>query len=1051
MASLFDILRLRIQEISENVISESIVLNDWQVRNARYIRPGEYEYLNDWKSLDTGDVWAKQGETAFIRKTVIIPQNWEGHRTGLELSIGGEGLLSINGVPYHGVDNNRGYILLTPKAVGNERYECEIEIKTGGYWEYIPADLSIPYLVDIKYSPDGFLCGEVLPVNPKIPYLFTSARLMAIDREMEEICYDFKIVHESAGVVKSKLLQEAMLTAIKDVLHSVDFRDKKHPDFKAQMLSARKTLWDRLSQISFDDSPGTAFFTGHSHIDLAWLWPLKETMRKAGRTYSTVTALMDEYPYYHFNCSQVPLFLYLKENYPSVYEKIKLRAAEGRFEPVGGTWVEHDTNLISGESMVRQCLYGKKFFRDEFGVDVKVGWLPDVFGDSWSLPQIYKKAGIDYFMTAKFYANETHRFPHNTFLWQGIDGTRLFTHMVHDVRTAYDANVRPGNMIAQWDDYIDKLQNPEMLVPFGWGDGGGGPTREMLEYMPRLKNMPGIPKAITGRVHDFFTNAAAETMNLPVWVGEMYFERHRGTYTSQAKSKKYNRQCEFLLRDVELFGVMSGGYDKSSVDKAWQTVLLNQFHDIIPGSSIGEVYTESHLQYEQVIETVTRFKNTSYDVLAKKADTSGAGIPMVVFNSLSWKRTDVVKVDLKEMFGSYKVVTQYGDDVECQIENGTLTFIASGVPSCGYSVYYLVEMYGIDEKKPFKWDGSVFSTPFYEITVGDDGSIMRLFDRINKRDILPENEHANILQVFEDKPCNSDAWDIELQYQDNIWEFIADGKPVVTECGNVYLKINRKMKYGGSALWQDMILYSHSPRIDFVTRVDWQERKTMLKAAFPVDIHSAKAAYEIAFGAIERPTHWNTSYDQTRFEVSGHKWADLSEAGYGVSILNDCKYGWDIKDNVMRLTLLRSPMYPDPEADRGMHEFIYSLLPHTGDWTNGTVQAGYELNAPLTSVLTDNHDGNPGYEHSFISIDVPNVIIDTVKQSEDGDDVIIRVYEAYGARCPATINTYRPIMSAVETNLLEEDDVEVQYDRSNINFHIKPFEVRTFKIRFDSV
>ncbi|MCE5199642.1 alpha-mannosidase [bacterium] len=1012
---------MRIQEIHETVATESTVINGWQVRNAKFIRVGEYEYLNEWRSLNVGDIWARQGETAFIRRTVTVPHDWAGYRVGLELVTGGEGLLCINGEPYHGVDNNRGYILLTPKADGDETYECEIEIKTGGYWEYLPADQSVPYIL-------------------------SSARLMAIDREMEEAYYDFKVAHESAMVAKSQLLKEAILLAIKDSLYEVDFRDKRSPDFKMQLLRAKKALWEKLSEISFDDCPGTIFLTGHSHIDVAWLWPLKETARKTGRTYSTVAALMDEYPYYHFNCSQVPLFLYLKEHFPSVYERVKARVAEGRFEPIGGTWVEHDTNLISGESMVRQCLYGKKFFQNEFGVDVKVGWLPDVFGDSWALPQVYKKAGIEYFMTAKFHANETNRFPHNTFLWQGIDGTQLFTHIVHDKRTAYNATVRPGDMLAQWDDYIGKLQNPEMLTPFGWGDGGGGPTREMLEYMPRLHNMPGIPKVITGRVHDYFSRIAKNTKNLPVWNGEIYFERHRGTYTSQAKNKKYNRLSELLLREVELFGVLSGGYDKSAVAEAWQTILLNQFHDIIPGSSIHEVYTDSSAQYEQVIQTATNAKNAALNALVQKIDTTGPGVPVVVFSSLSWARSGVVKVDLGDKTKLSKVVNRCGDEMRSQVSGSTLSFVARDIPSCGFSVFYLLKEDDNSRESAFAVDGDTFTTPYYNLTIGEDGSIVRLFDRVNNREVLPECARANVLQVFEDKPCHEEAWDIDVSYQDKVWEFVPDGKPEVTECGDVYLKINRKMKYASSTLWQDIVLYSHTPRIDFITRVDWQERKTMLKAAFPVDIHSTKATYEIAFGAIERPTHRNTSYDQTRFEVSGHKWADLSEANYGVSVLNDCKYGWDIKDNVIRLTLLRSPTYPDPQADMGAHEFTYSLLPHADDWKNGIVQAGYELNVPSVPVTTDNHAGSLGGEHSFISVDAPNVIVDTVKQAEDGNEVIVRLYEAHGARGPVTLSFDRPVASAMETNLLEEDGEGVKCERSSISFNIKPFEIRTFKV-----
>ncbi len=1015
---------MRIKEIEDVVIAGSRTLDGWQVRNARFIDSCQYDYICDWRMLNNGDIWARQGETAFIKRKITVPGDWTGRRVALELLTGGEGLLSINGKPYHGVDDNRGYILLASEARGGEEFDCEIEIKTGGYWEY-------------------------LPENPSTPYVLSSARLIAIDRAVEESYFDFKVAYDSAAGVKDPVLQEAILLAIKEAFHTIDFRDKRSPEFREQLISSREFLCGGLGKLGWGKCPGSVHFTGHSHIDVAWLWPLKETMRKVGRTYSTVTALMDEFPDYHFNCSQVPLFIFLKEQYPSVYERVKARIQEGRFEPVGGTWVEHDTNLISGESMVRQCLYGKRFFRDDFGVDVRVGWLPDVFGDSWTLPQIYKKAGLDYFMTAKFHANEIHRFPYNTFWWQGIDGTRIFTHVVHDIVTGYNAHVNPCDMVKQWDDYIGKPENPDILTPFGYGDGGGGPTREMLEYMPRLSEMPGIPKAHTGRVHDYFDRIAANTKDLPVWNGEIYFERHRGTYTSQAKNKKYNRRSELLLREAEIFGVLSGGYDKAAVTDAWQTVLLNQFHDIIPGSSIGEVYTCSHAQYEEVLEQGASIRKNALQTLVKEANTTGEGIPVAVFNSLSWPRMDIVSLPLPGD-GPFKVMAPDGKEVGSQSSEGAISFVAGDVPSCGYSVYRLVESTAIEAATPFEVDGSRITTPYYEITLGDDGSLLRLFDRINAREVLREGDRANVLQVFEDKPCQEDAWDIEIQYQDKVWEFEPDGQPEVTECGSVRLTVNRKMKYGNSTLQQKMALYAHSPRIDFITKVDWQERKTMLKTAFPVDIHSTKAAYEIAFGAIERPTHWNTDWDKAAFEVSGHKWADLSEAGYGVSILNDCKYGWDIKENVMRLTLLRSPMYPDAHADLGVHEFTYSLLPHTGDWRCGTVRAGGELNLPLIPIVADKHEGTLGKTHAFITIDAPNVIVDTVKCAEESGETIVRVYEAHGGRCSATLVFDRAIESVVETNLLEEDLNAVEFDGSGINFYIKPFEIKTYKVSFIS-
>ncbi|MHB9037548.1 MAG: alpha-mannosidase, partial [Armatimonadota bacterium] len=545
-----------------------------------------------------------------------------------------------------------------------------------------------------------------------------------------------------------------------------------------------------------------------------------------------------------------------------------------------------------------------------------------------------------------------------------------------------------------------------------------------------------------------FDRLASETKDLPVWNGEFYFELHRGTLTSQARNKRNNRKCELAYREAEIWNSIAAlygsDYPKDDLTEGWQGILLNQFHDIIPGSSINDVYKDSDKQYAEIISSGKAMISNAANSLAKQINTQGEGEPIVVFNSLSWDRTDVVSVEIENK-GSVKVLDPQNNEIPSQVVDGKLTFAATGTPSCGYGVYRVADGDSRSEC-PFSVDGQSVSTPYYDLTLASDGTIRRLYDKTNSREVLPKDARANVLQVFEDKPSDWEAWEVELQYQDKIWEFEAQAPPKVLECGPVRLVLGLTLRYGSSTIEQQIIFYSHTPRIDFINTVDWQDRKTLLKVAFPVDIHSTRATYEMAFGALDRPTHWNTSWDKAMFEVCGHKWADLSETGYGVSILNDCKYGWDIKDNVMRLTLLRSPEYPDPEADCGEHQFTYSMLPHTGDWTNGTVRAGYELNSPLIAVADTNHDGKLDAKHSFISVDCENVVIDTVKQAEDTDCIIVRAYEAHGSRGPVCIIFDRNIVSAFESNLLEEGDEAVCFDGREIRFAIKPFEIRTFKV-----
>jgi alpha-mannosidase len=983
-----------------------------------------------------GDIWARQGQTAFLTRKVTIPTEWTGLKVGLELTTGGEGLLCINGKPYHGVDDRRGYILLTRSCRGGETFDCDIEMKTGGYLEFVSHD-------------------------PGRPYLLSSARLVGADPAVEAAYHDFRVTVEAAGAVADPIVREGILLAVKRALDPVDFRDRSGATFRAALRESRDALAEGLRGIGYGRLPGSIFFAGHSHIDVAWLWPLRETMRKVGRTYATVTALMDEFPDYHFVCSQVPLFLYLKEYFPDVYERVRARVSEGRFEPIGGTWVEHDTNVPSGEAMVRQCLYGKRFFRDEFGVDVRVGWLPDVFGYTHSMPQIYKRAGLDAFMTAKVAWNETNRLPHNTFWWEGLDGTRILAHLVHNLGPMYNAHVRPDEILKQWADYADKLAFPEVLCPFGYGDGGGGPTREMLETIPRLSGIAGMPDARTGRVHDFFRRLGESPAiaGAPVWNGEMYFERHRGTLTTQAANKRDNRRSELALRDAEMFSVVAAmlgrDYPADAIRSAWHTVLLNQFHDILPGSSIGAVYEDSARDYAEVLATAREVRDQAMRHVERSVNTEGDGVPVVVYNTLSWARDGLVTVDAPRGKSRCTVWDPTGRAMPVSVEGGKLTFVAERVPACGYAVYRCVCGSTESSRTPFSFADGRATGPWYDIAFADGCGIARITDTGHhppgathpvRREVLREGARGNVLQVFEDKPVHDEAWDIDLSYQDRSWEFVADGPPEVVERNALRMILAQSLRYGRSTVEQHIVLYAHNPRIDFVTRVNWQERKTMLKVAFPVNVHSPRATYEIAFGAIERPTHRSTSWDAARYEVAGHRWADLSEGDYGVAILNDSKYGWDIEGDVMRLTLLRSPESPDPNADRGIHEFTYSLLPHRGDWRERVVYAGMELNTPLLAQVSTPHPGRLPKLRSTISVDRPNVIVDTVKLAEDGNGLIVRVYEAHGSRGPARLTFTRPIASAEECDLIEDRVADVETQGFQVCFDIRPWEIRTFRV-----
>ncbi|HSV72778.1 MAG TPA: glycoside hydrolase family 38 C-terminal domain-containing protein [Chthonomonadales bacterium] len=1028
MADPFHVARKRIAEIGRRVVRASLTLDSWERRAARHLGPGQYEWLEEGApAVDVGGVWGSQGQTVFLRRRARVPEEWAGLKVGLEMRTAGEGLLRVDGEPHHGVDDNRGLIVLALAARGGEEWDLEVELKPGGYLEYVAR-------------------------SPRRPYVLEEARLAAVDPAMEAAWLDLRVAHEAAGAIRDPALREAMLAALVDALREADLREQAASGLAEGLAAAREKLRTGLSALQWGRHPGAIFFAGHSHIDLAWLWPIRETMRKVGRTYSTVDALMEEFPHYHFVCSQAPLFLWLKRDFPTVYERVKRRVAEGRFEPVGGTWVENDCNVVSGESLVRQCLYGQRFFRDELGVRVRVGWLPDVFGYSWAMPQVYRKAGLDYFMTAKVAWNESNRIPWNTFWWQGADGSRLLTQLVHNLGNMYNAQVQPSEMLRQWDDFADKRTVGEALCPYGFGDGGGGPTRQMLEFLPRLAAMPGMPRAATGRVHDFFDRIAERAGDgLPVWNGELYFERHRGTYTTRAWNKRCNRRAELTLREAEIWSVAAAGagapYPAEAIREAWQTTLLNQFHDILPGSSIDEVYRDSDRDYEAVLETAERLRSDAMQALARRVDTLGEGQAVVAFNPLGWERTDVA--DIPNPGIETPVLAMPDGRMEpCQPAGDRLLVRVPDVPSLGWAVGHVRTSPEPPAPSPFLYEDGVLMTPHWMAAFGPDGTLRRLTDRRCERDVLPAGALANELQVFEDRPVSDEAWDIDLESRERMWRFQADGPPRLAELGPLYMALEQTLRHNRSTIDQRIVFWAHSRRIDFETRVDWQERKTLLKVAFPVQVHSPRATYEIAFGSIERPTHRNTSWDAARFEVSGHRWADLSETGYGVAVLNDSKYGWDIEGNVIRLTLLRSPEDPGPTADLGEHRFTYSLLPHAGTWLGSVVAEAHALNAPLAAVAQPAHAGDlPSPQSLAVVRGAPAVVIDTVKRAEDSDETVIRVYEALGGRMPVTVEMHRPIASAVECDLLEEGDAPVEREFNRLRFAIKPFEVRTFRVR----
>jgi alpha-mannosidase len=820
--------------------------------------------------------------------------------------------------------------------------------------------------------------------------------------------------------------------------------------------------------------------TGHAHLDTAWLWPLWRTRQKVAHTVATALHLMDRYPEYHFSMSQPQVYDYLRHDDPDLYARLKQRAAEGRFEQVGLMWIEADCNVPSGESLVRQFLEGNKYYTNEFGPAKHVLWLPDVFGYSAALPQILRGCGVDVFMTTKISWNQFNRMPCDTFRWRGIDGTEVLTHFVTATDKplkpnpseaqfyTYNGTMLPAEVFGTWLHYRQKQVNDEVLYIYGFGDGGGGPTEEMLELAAVMNDLPGFPRVQLGRVDEFFERLYQRTFTnplTPTWVGELYLEYHRGTYTSQSRTKQNNRAAELLYREAEwlnAWAVALGSANRQEqLNEGWRTVLLNQFHDILPGSSVPLVYTESNQQFAEVQRTGREVLDQALaQVLANDdSDLPGDGIRggaaggssnssgPVVINTLPWDREELVSIPANnpvELAGESQLVSDF--------DGNKSILVAVQVPGYGYAALNVAL-----DHPPTRSEGvpasALYAAPAVDrttldngilrVVLDDNGEISSLYDQEHRRESVASGSTLNQLVTYEDRPIFWEAWDIDIFYEEKPYPVreILDWR--VIEQGPLRSAIEIVRKIGKSTIKQQIRLARGSRRLDIASEVDWQHRQTVLRALFPLNLNATKATCEIQFGAVERPSHRNTSWDVARFEVCAHRWVDMSEGGYGVALLNDGKYGHSLRDSTIGISLLKAGIHPDPKADEGLHRFTYSLLPHKGDWRDGHVtRRAYELNAPLRSTV-----GPQGVRGAFLTVAGEHVVVETIKVADDGDGLIVRLYEAHNQRGRVALRFPRLLKSAAETNLLEHEIGPVDWEGQTIQLDVRPFEVKTIRIR----
>jgi alpha-mannosidase len=1004
-------------------------------------------------TIPWGSYWGGANTNFQLRTSFKHPKDWDRRqRCALFLPIGiagefshPEALIYIDGDPIASCDRHHQEIPLPASYLDGKTHEVLLAGWTG----------------NLRNDPDSQL-------------LMRECSLVEINQTTRNFIALARVALGAADFLSPQDPARAHLfTALDLAFKTLDTRDPLESSFYESIPAAHKVLKAGIGRSGVPlDVELTAI--GHAHLDLAWLWPLSQTRQKAIRTIHNVLSLMDHEAEFRFTQSQPQLYEFIRQDAPDLFKKIQDRVHSGQWELIGGMWVEADCNISGGEALVRQLLMGRRYFREHFGegCDTPVLWLPDVFGYAWNLPQLMKSAGLDSFFSIKLGWNEYNRIPYDSFWWEGLDGTRVLTHfstthetgtwnVLHGNVSTYNAKATPGEVINTWNNFQQKDSGypgtaPPLLMCYGHGDGGGGPTEEMVENIRELGHFPSVPKTEFGTAREFFVKLKNNVGDrLPTWSGELYLEYHRGTYTTQARNKRANRKSEFLLHDAEFLAAAASAlvqdfqYPFPDVQKAWELVCLNQFHDILPGSSIHEVYEDSLAQYEEIAIIGKRIRDDALDHLTKHL-----GAEFLVVNPTSFTHTEPVLLgrDLP-VDGSI----ERGDGsaaVSQPVEDGTLIEVG---PLSPYSLTSL-HVKKLPEKKETLEvkDGLIVSTDLLEnaylrVEFNKDGDISRIFDKEHGREVMPPGTVGNHFQAFEDRPRTPDAWEIDVAYEDRCWSAEPVGDIHIIESGPLRAAIRTQRKLSESTILQDISLGHASRRIDFKTTIQWEQRHTLLKVAFPVDILSPSATYEIQFGNIERPTHRNTSWDWAKFESCAQKWVDLSEGDYGVSLLNDCKYGHDIRENVLRLTLLRGTTYPDPTADQGEHRFTYSLLPHIGPWGTETMAHAYALNDPIlvrsSSPVGSISQSSPSRDEikesawSFMSVDQPHVVIETIKKAEDGDGIIVRMYESQRVRGLCRLISGIPLCEAQRINLLEEELETLDIHENVVQFQVSPYEI----------
>lgn len=1003
--------------------------------------PGDAREQLAFRAISPGELWGAKWEVGWFRSTLTLPEVSAGQMIALMPDVGrrqkvimelaqeemkpaisedvAEAAVYLDGVCVGAIDEQHRMIFLTDSARPGARFDILLEAYAGHgprEWRSGPT------------PPDR----ESIPEPPEKQNEIGESHFGIWFETVYQLMMDVETLWDLREHLDPNSLRVMMIDdGLKDFSLLVDF-EAERPQMLASCELARERLRPLLEAKNGDTTPRMVGF-GHAHIDVAWLWPLEETVRKCVRTFSTQLALMERYPSYCFLQSQPQLYQFIKDRYPELYAKIKDAIARGQWIADGSAWVEPDTNITGGESLIRQLIHGKRFYQEEFGISSELLWLPDVFGYSGALPQIMRGCGVQYFSTQKiFWAyHGGAAFPYNTFIWEGIDGSAVKAHFHND----YNSQTNPAAVIDRWQSRVQKDGFSSRLFPFGWGDGGGGPTRDHLEYVGRESNLEGVPQFRMAPPMDFFRAQDEAGWPDARYVGELYFQAHRGTYTSQARTKALNRRCEFALREAELWGstaqlLADFDFPLAEWDAAWKSLLMNQFHDILPGSSIHRVYEEAERQLKAVGQTAQTITDAAQQALTGGMDG------LSVFNSLAWPRKALITLP-DEVAGP----TETGSGQVLLQQTEGKKYVEIDLPACGWTEYQPSQ--GAVGVNRIAASQDSLENDLIRVEFNELGEITSLFDKSTGQQWASEN--GNQFRLFQDIPSAFDAWDIDSMYRLAPVALEEPAEIAVLAEGPLFGQLRVRRKINHSMLTQIITLRRDSRELTFDTEIDWQERHKLLKVAFPVNVMAREALHEIQFGHLARPTHRSRQFDQDRYEVSQQKWTALVEADRGFAVLNDSKYGVDVLDNCISLTLLKAPLAPDMTADLGLQRFKYGVYFWYGSLAESQlVQKGYEMNVPAQVV-----PGSAG-SRSLFSVEPGNIILETIKPPEDhqAGAVVVRLYESLGTHTQGLLATSLPFAAVDQTDMLEQSSTSLVLDEGKVLLNFRPFEIKT--LRFSS-